>query len=93
MLAIVRELVANAVRHGHAWTVHVAGVLVGDALMFSVKDDGSGFDPENRVGTESGHFGLSSIVERLKRLGGEISISSKPCGGTKVRVKIPIRTQ
>ena len=93
VLAIVRELVANAVRHGHAWTVHVAGILVGDALMFSVKDDGSGFDPENRVGTESGHFGLSSIVERLKRLGGEISISSKPCGGTKVRVKIPIRTQ
>ena len=92
VLSIVRELVANAIRHGHAWTVHVAGVLVNNVLMFSVKDDGTGFDTDNHASADSGHFGLLGIAERLKRLGGEISIVSASGNGTKARVRIPIKT-
>ena len=88
VLMIVRELVTNAVRHGHAKTVRIAGGLDGDALMLSVRDDGTGFDPDKHPGMAEGHFGLQGIRERVKRCDGTLSIDSAPGKGTKVTVSL-----
>jgi len=92
ILAIVRELVANAVRHGEAWTVHVAGTVERGQVRFSVGDNGRGFEPDHHPGVATGHFGLAGIAERLKRLNGTITIFSSLGTGTKVVVSIPIKT-
>ena len=47
IICIVRELVLNAIRHGRATSIHVAGCIDGGNVLFSVKDDGCGFDVEN----------------------------------------------
>ena len=88
LLRIVRELVVNAVNHGHATTIKVAGALEGSLLHFSVRDNGSGFDPNACPGMAQGHFGIQGIRERLKRLNGSLSYDSAPNTGTKAVVTI-----
>ena len=85
---MIRELVINAVRHGEARHVDVRGDLDSQQLVFSVTDDGKGFNPENRPGQRDGHFGLQGIQERLNRLDGHMDITSTPGSGTCVTITI-----
>lgn len=91
ILCIIRELVLNAVRHGKATGVKIAGACDGDMLSFSVQDNGIGFDTKNAPGVNNGHFGLQGIRERIHKLGGDLSIASVIGHGTKaiVSIKIP----
>ena len=90
ILKIIRELAANALRHGKATTLKIAGAIDGDKLLFSVRDNGCGFDPDLAPGISQGHFGLQGISERLERLNGEIRIESAPGKGARVTVSLPI---
>ena len=90
ILCIIRELVINAVRHGHATTLKVAGTIDGRRLLFSVADDGSGFDPTTRPGMEQGHFGLEGVMERVKALDGTADITSAPGKGTRIAINTPL---
>jgi len=88
LLRSIRELVVNALRHGGATDIKVAGALEGEHLFCSVTDNGSGFDPASAPGVLQGHFGLQGIRERIDALGGEFTIESTPDKGTKARMKI-----
>ena len=88
VLRILRELAANALRHGHARNLTVAGCLDGRLLKFSLADDGSGFDPAHAAGVEHGHFGLSGIHDRVNKMHGTFEISSEPGRGTKAVVTL-----
>ena len=88
VLMIIRELATNAVRHGHAKTIRVAGGLDADELRFSVRDDGCGFDPDRCLGMAEGHFGLQGIRERVKRCDGTVSIENIPGKGTRVTISL-----
>ena len=90
ILRIIRELATNAVRHGHASSIKIAGSIDGGKLRFSVTDNGSGFDPKRAPGVAEGHFGLEGIQERVDRLDGEVDISSSPGRGTRVTVAFDI---
>ena len=92
ILQIIRELVSNAVRHGEASGVKVAGTIDGRDLLFSVTDNGCGFDPRNRPGVREGHFGLTGISERIEAADGKLEIESSPGRGTHVVVRLPIST-
>ncbi len=91
ILRIVRELATNAVRHGRAASVKVAGGIEGDRLLFSVRDDGSGFDPSRAPGAEQGHFGLQGVRERILTLGGAVQVDSAPGRGARIALAIPLR--
>ena len=82
ILSIVRELTANAVRHGRASSVAISGRLADGQLRFTVLDDGIGFDPSACAGPSEGHFGLDGIRDRLRRLNGDFTIESSPLDGT-----------
>ena len=88
LLNIVRELAANAVRHGGASLVRVTGSLDGGMLSCAVEDDGFGFDLDDRPGLAEGHFGLQGVEERVDELGGELSIRSRKGEGTRVAFRI-----
>ena len=88
ILCIVRELVSNAVRHGKASSIDVVGSIENDRLSFSVKDNGCGFDADNRPGVNEGHFGLEGIKDRVNRLGGSLEIKSAPGKGAEITVVI-----
>jgi signal transduction histidine kinase len=85
LVRIVREAVTNTARHGNASFVTVQ--LSGSAgVRLSVGDDGIGFDPAERDGRG---FGLTSMRERARALGGDLSITSAPGAGTTIEVVIP----
>ena len=88
ILRIVRELVLNALRHGQATEVRVAGAIENDRLLFSVRDNGRGFDPANRPGAREGHFGLLGVRERVAAFAGKLQIDSAPGRGAHVSVSI-----
>ena len=92
ILRIVRELVVNAVRHGKATEVKIAGECHDGTISFSVKDNGTGFDPANANGPSTGHFGLQGIRERLNDFKGGMSIRSSPGKGTRIIIAINLRT-
>lgn len=92
-LAIVRELVANAIQHGAAENIRIAGTVDHGQLMFSVSDDGEGFDPSACAGITEGHFGLNGIRERIKSLKGAFNIRSTPGKGTHASATIPLNPQ
>jgi signal transduction histidine kinase len=85
LLRIVREAVSNAGRHGRARRISVE-LTNGDSLRLRVTDDGDGFDP---VGSVSRGFGLVSMQERAKALGGEFRLKSRLGDGTEIEVMIP----
>ena len=90
ILRIIRELTVNAVRHGQATSIRVAGALGDGHLRFSVRDNGCGFDPDARPGVEQGHFGLQGVSERIELLGGDLKIESAATHGTYVRLSLPL---
>lgn len=91
ILRIIRELTLNAIRHGHATDIKVAGCIEGDKLRFSVKDNGCGFNTASSPGVEQGHFGLQGVAERAEALGGEFSIESATGKGTHATVTINLK--
>lgn len=93
VLCIIRELVLNAIRHGGATRVLVAGSIEGGRLLFSVRDNGSGFDPESAPGPREGHNGLLGIQERVESFDGDFTIESAPGKGTKATVSIWIKSE
>ena len=90
ILKIVRELVANAVRHGLAKRIRIAGECHGGTVSFSVRDDGCGFNANTAPRPAQGHFGLHGIRERLKSFNGTLDIRSAPGRGTDVTVTLNI---
>ena len=88
LLRIIRELAANAVRHGKATEIKVAGSIEDNVLKFSVRDNGCGFDPDACPGVLDGHFGLQGIRERVASFEGSVQIESAPGKGTRVSVSI-----
>lgn len=76
IIRIVRELTLNAISHGNASTVRIAGTVDDGRLLFSVTDNGRGFDPAAAPGIDRGHFGLDGIRERVRRHNGTFKIES-----------------
>jgi signal transduction histidine kinase len=83
---IAQEALNNTLRHAHASCVAVRLCENGQGITLEIVDNGCGFDPQ--VVKEHGGFGLQGMEERTSRLGGVLTVQSRPGQGTKVRVEI-----
>ena len=90
LLRIVRELVLNAIRHGQATSVRIDGRREGDRILFSVSDNGCGFDPSSAPGVRQGHFGLQGVRERLRLFRGQLTVESRPGAGAKIMASLEL---
>ena len=80
------EALNNATKHAPGSDVVVCLEEDGAHLVFSVRDDGDGFDPtECKPGS-----GLGNMADRVAALGGELDISSAPSRGTVVAGRVPL---
>jgi signal transduction histidine kinase len=85
---VLREGLMNVARHAQASRATVILKQTNEQIRGSVSDDGIGFETaESRY---DGGVGLSSMKERIKKLGGELSIESAPASGTSVSFVIPL---
>ena len=83
LVAVVRELVTNVVRHAQARRMTV-NVEVEATARVVVTDDGRGLPP---VTVRSG---LANLADRAERRGGELSCRSSPTG-TEIRWTAPLQ--
>lgn len=88
LFRLVQESVQNALKHAEASNIAVKVELRRDQIIVLVKDNGKGFD-KNQKKEES--FGLIGMRERVQLLDGEITIDSKIGVGTIVMINVPIR--
>jgi two-component system, NarL family, sensor histidine kinase UhpB len=93
----IQEGTANAIRHGQATNLSIdlaeRDITEGNgarhrrsAVGLILQDDGKGFAPSTPKG-----FGLTTMTERVRSLGGSCTIESAPLKGTTIRVEIPVR--
>ena len=83
---VAQEALTNCVRHARARRVTVTVVDHVDSLTLSIEDDGSGFTPAApRTG-----LGLLGLDERVRELGGILTIASSQGHGTILRVTMPV---
>jgi PAS domain S-box-containing protein len=89
-----RELLNNAVRHGHAKHIVVRLSESQDTMTMEVHDDGRGFDPlALRAHADGpGGFGLFHLRERLELMGGNLLLHAAPGRGTRVEVLLPLKS-
>ncbi|MFZ3136396.1 MAG: PAS domain S-box protein [Thermodesulfovibrionales bacterium] len=89
----VRELMINVTRHAKARNVKVSMQRDYKNVQIDVEDDGIGFDAshiDSHTSKSSG-FGLFTIHERLKYLGGHFKIDSKTGFGTHATLRVPLK--
>jgi two-component system, NarL family, sensor histidine kinase DevS len=89
LLAIVAESLSNIARHSLASraSVELVAPTDGATLELTIEDNGVGFDPASVV--KLGHQGLANTRERAARIGGSVTLDSKPGAGTRVIVRVP----
>jgi signal transduction histidine kinase len=86
------ELLTNTVKHARAKKVIVTIEIIGERFRIAVADDGMGFDTaalESTAGNKNA-FGLFSVRERLKYLGGKFEIVSTTGKGTTATLEAPL---
>ena len=90
VIALARELLTNAAKHAAATRVRVRVERTADAILLEVADDGRGI-PEGRLAgaLREGHIGLASSIQRVEAVGGTLTLSPAPGGGTSVAVTLP----
>ena len=81
---IVQETLSNVRKHALATQVHVRIECQAGRLAASVRDDGVGFEVDDRRRTEYGHLGLAGMEERARMLGGRLDVQSSPGAGTQI---------
>jgi signal transduction histidine kinase len=85
---VAQEALQNATKHSGSRHVEVSLTGAGNAILLTVRDFGTGFDPKN--GVEDRGLGLISMKERLNLVGGELSIDSQPKLGTSIHARVPL---
>lgn len=88
LFRILQEGLTNITRHAGAGRVSVALIINAQQAALDVIDDGIGFDFEEK--SSAGSYGLYSMQERARALGGSLNIMSRTGEGTRLRVRIPV---
>jgi signal transduction histidine kinase/ligand-binding sensor domain-containing protein len=86
LMMIVREAVYNAALHGAPKLIEIVLQSLPDALNIEVRDDGLGFLPGED--SQTLHYGIAGMLERVERLRGEFHLSSKPGQGTVLSARL-----
>ena len=85
----VQESLTNIARHAGARSAWVVLAVEDGALYVEVEDDGRGIAPEDLAKARS--VGLKGMRERIAFLGGTLEIARAPRGGTRLRLRVPLR--
>ncbi|MGO9094030.1 MAG: chemotaxis protein CheB [Bryobacteraceae bacterium] len=85
---VAQECLHNVAKHSGAQEATLT--LRGDkkGLLLSVTDEGEGFDPDTAADQRG--LGIVGIRERVRLVGGSVSIVSTPGQGAKIDVRVPL---
>lgn len=84
----LREGVLNAVRHSRASELHLSITQNDKRCEARLRDNGVGFTVAASEG--SNHYGLKGMKERIRKVGGELSMQTAPGKGTEIVITVPL---
>lgn len=88
LFRVLQEALHNASKHSGVKRIEVQLREESGEIHLLVSDSGVGFDVE--AASHGKGLGLSSMRERVRLVNGTITIESRPTGGTKIQVRVPI---
>jgi signal transduction histidine kinase len=88
LFRIAQEALRNVVRHSGAREAKLELSATAHEINLCISDSGLGFDLKS-TGDSAG-IGLISMRERLRLVGGHLSVESEPSHGTRIRVRAPL---
>jgi PAS domain S-box-containing protein len=91
LFRVVQEALHNAQKHSGVKRIEVQLREDSGEIHLVVSDLGRGFDLETAVRGRG--VGLTSMRERVRLVGGTISVDSKPLGGTTIHVRVPLGSE
>lgn len=85
---ILQECLTNTQKHAEAKNTDVRLKYDGEMVSLVVSDDGVGFE----MGTQDkpGHYGLTNLLERVRKYRGTMDIQSAPGDGTTVHMTLVV---
>ncbi|HEY8649177.1 MAG TPA: GAF domain-containing sensor histidine kinase [Candidatus Limnocylindria bacterium] len=86
---VAADALGNVARHARARHAALSLRRENDMIVLEVIDDGVGYDPASSVGG----LGLRNMRERAFNAGGRLDVTSKPGAGTRLQMRIPMRTE
>lgn len=93
LFTATREVLVNIIKHARATRVAITLQWETDAVAVRIEDDGIGFDVRRVENPRANRgFGLFSIRERLRHLGGALELVSHAGHGTRVTLRMPVPT-
>jgi signal transduction histidine kinase len=86
---IVQEALRNVAKHAGETSVKIR--LAGDSkhLSLSIRDYGIGFDKHSI--RHKGGLGLIGMQERVRLVGGEFSLETRPGRGLAIMIRVPLK--
>nr|WP_207632334.1 ATP-binding protein [Occultella kanbiaonis] len=84
LFRVAQESLTNVAKHAEASRVGVTLSYTGTEVLLDVRDDGGGF--ANTVGAG---FGLTSMRQRIRGVGGHVEVQSAAGEGTSVSARVP----
>ncbi|MFH8760525.1 sensor histidine kinase [Streptomyces atroolivaceus] len=84
LFRVAQESLTNVAKHAEASRVGVTLSYTGTEVLLDVRDDGRGF----AIGVGTG-FGLTSMRQRIRGVGGHVEVQSAPGEGTSVSARVP----
>ncbi|MFI7081472.1 sensor histidine kinase [Micromonospora sp. NPDC049903] len=84
LFRVAQEALHNVVRHARASRVGLTLSYLTDVVLLDVRDDGRGMDGDSAQG-----FGLRSMMQRVRSVGGVVEIESAPGEGSAISVRVP----
>jgi signal transduction histidine kinase len=87
LFRVLQEALHNADKHSAVKRMEVELWEASNEVHLLVADLGKGFDFDAAIRGQG--LGLTSMQERVRLVGGTISIKSKPMGGTTIHVRVP----
>ncbi|MDO5633832.1 MAG: sensor histidine kinase [Micrococcus sp.] len=84
LFRVAQESLTNVAKHADASRVGVTLSYTGTDVLLDVRDDGRGYAEPTGAG-----FGLTSMRQRIRGIGGQVEIQSEPGEGTSVSACVP----
>lgn len=87
LFRILMECINNSIKHGKAQKIIIKFSKVDQAIQIQYSDNGNGFDVE-KIMLEKKGMGLYNMINRVKLMGGDITIKSSPSTGTDIKINV-----
>lgn len=89
---LVQEGLTNVARHADVPDAAIWLWRTADSIGVRIKDQGRGFTPEEVLAAHTSS-GLAGMIERVRLLGGQLTIESAPSQGTHLTAELPLGTR